>query len=413
MDISISFPAQDRIRVRSQFLFADPDGRHGRRFMAKVASAPGVVSIALRGQESFFSPSTAIIRYNPGTHSREEVVASIRARLTGEEKAANGRRAARPAGSATTPTGVTIVHEAQTTLPKPASKSGSSSRPSRARNGNGVTTHTNGASPPTAGTKGHASGPLHRNGKAHSASGNGHLTDSIFPPAPPPDDQPHYRWGGPGAARTNGKSRRSILSRLASLRIPSATTAAPGPRVLGSGWQPRHESRGRIRFHHERLARRREVCQAIERELMSVLGIDNYKTSATTGTVLILYNTKELTDLQLVEILDSALAQAESTSGKDKADLHLPLCTLSLPVAATAQFMVPMLLPVAVGIFLYTSIPTFRNARDVLFRERPARRRRPRCHRRRRLRQHVADLSRHTPLLVPGFWPSPRQEDPG
>ena len=78
MDISISFPAQDRIRVRSQFLFADPDGRHGRRFMAKVASAPGVVSVALRGQESFFSPSTAIIRYNPGTHSREEVVASIR-----------------------------------------------------------------------------------------------------------------------------------------------------------------------------------------------------------------------------------------------------------------------------------------------------------------------------------------------
>ena len=48
---------------------------------------------------------------------------------------------------------MTIVHEAQTTLPKPASKSGSSSRPSRARNGNGVTTHTNGASPPTAGAK--------------------------------------------------------------------------------------------------------------------------------------------------------------------------------------------------------------------------------------------------------------------
>ena len=142
------------------------------------------------------------------------------------------------------------------------------------------------------------------------------------------------------------------------------------PERFASGWELRHVSTGRLRFHHERLFRRRELCQAIERELMSVLGIDNYKTSATTGTVLILYNRKELNDRQIVEILDSALSEAEAPEGRDKADLHLPLCTASLPLAATAQFMMPALLPIAAGLFAYTSIPTFRSARDVLFRER-------------------------------------------
>jgi Cu2+-exporting ATPase len=126
---------------------------------------------------------------------------------------------------------------------------------------------------------------------------------------------------------------------------------------------------GRIRFQNERLHRRRELCQAVERELMSVLGIDNYKTSALTGSVLILYDMKQLRKDQLVEILDGALAQAEVAEGKDKADLHLPLCTASLPLAATVQFLAPPLLPIAAGLFCYTSIPTFRNAREVLFEE--------------------------------------------
>ena len=78
------------------------------------------------------------------------------------------------------------------------------------------------------------------------------------------------------------------------------------PQVVGEGWDVLHESAGRLRLQNERLVRRREVCQAIERELMSVLGIDNYKTSALTGTVLILYNTKQLSMAQVIEILDQA-----------------------------------------------------------------------------------------------------------
>ncbi len=54
----------------------------------------------------------------------------------------------------------------------------------------------------------------------------------------------------------------------------------------------------------------------------------------------------------------------------DRLDLHLPICTALLPLAAAAQFAAPALLPVAAGIFAYTSIPTFKNARDTLFVER-------------------------------------------
>jgi heavy metal translocating P-type ATPase len=47
----------------------------------------------------------------------------------------------------------------------------------------------------------------------------------------------------------------------------------------------------------------------------------------------------------------------------------LPICSASLPLAAFAQFAFPPLLPVAAVVFAYTSIPTFKEARAVLFEE--------------------------------------------
>ena len=158
-------------------------------------------------------------------------------------------------------------------------------------------------------------------------------------------------------------------------RLPMGTMRVvrrrPAAVVGDSGWAVLHESPGRIRFQNERLHRRREVCQAIERELMSILGIDNYKTSDLTGSVLILYDARQLN--KCAARRDPRLGdrhRPRCPSGKDKADLHLPLCTASLPLAAAAQFAVPPLLPVAAGLFAYTSIPTFRKAREVLFVER-------------------------------------------
>ena len=56
-----------------------------------------------------------------------------------------------------------------------------------------------------------------------------------------------------------------------------------GPLV--TTWQIKSETPRSIRLYHPSLYRRKEVCQAIERELMSVLGIDNYKTNSMRCTV--------------------------------------------------------------------------------------------------------------------------------
>jgi heavy metal translocating P-type ATPase len=136
-----------------------------------------------------------------------------------------------------------------------------------------------------------------------------------------------------------------------------------------SSWEVMHDIPGRMRLKHEALHRRAEICQAIERELMSVLGVDNYKTNAMTSTVLVIYNEHQIRRDQIVEILESALEHADLDGDKDKHDLDFALCSLSIPLAATAQFAVPALLPVSAGLFIYTSIPTFKEAYEVLFKE--------------------------------------------
>lgn len=122
-----------------------------------------------------------------------------------------------------------------------------------------------------------------------------------------------------------------------------------GPIV--TNWEVKHELPGRIRLRNPALYRKRETCQAIECELMSVLGIDNYKTSPLTASVLVKYDPAAIRRDQIIEILDSALAGAEDQTGYDKADLDFPLCTLSVPLAAAGQFLFPPLLP-AVGLLL-------------------------------------------------------------
>jgi len=74
--------------------------------------------------------------------------------------------------------------------------------------------------------------------------------------------------------------------------------------------------------------------------------------------------------VQIVEILDGALIHAEHPDRLDPLDLDLAICTASLPLAAIAQFAFPPLLPISAALFAYTSIPSFRGAYNVLFKER-------------------------------------------
>ena len=284
MDISVSFPSDGQIRLKSRYLFADPTGDHCRRFVERVLVADEVDSVTIRGGRGILGTSEADIHYRPDVCSRAQVVAAIYARLAG---------------------------------------------------GDGAEVPTNGYHT--------ANGPANGNG-----NGNGHANG-------------HAQAAKPHATT----AARGLRAGFDFGQIRDLMKASVAPRVKGnvSDWEILHEIPGRLRLKNERLHRQKDLCGAIERELMSVLGIDNYKTSPTTGSVLIQYDRKQLNREQIVEILDSALAQAEAPTGRDKADLQLALCTASLPLAAVAQFVAPPLIPLAAGLFLYTSIPTFQGAK--------------------------------------------------
>jgi hypothetical protein len=126
-----------------------------------------------------------------------------------------------------------------------------------------------------------------------------------------------------------------------------------------SGWEIVSESRGRLRLRNQVLLRRSPLCWALERELTSVLGIVRFKTNPLTGTVLLHHDSRRLTSQQVIEILDAVLARVELPSAPDQPDTNLPVCTVSLPVAAAAQFAAPALLPAAAVLFVYSSVPTF------------------------------------------------------
>ncbi len=136
-----------------------------------------------------------------------------------------------------------------------------------------------------------------------------------------------------------------------------------------SGWELISELPGRLRLRNLVLLRRGSLCRTLERELTSVLGVDRFRTSPVTGTLLLWHEPQRISRLQLIEILDAALLRAEPPAAPDRPDTNLPVCTVSVPLAAAAQFAAPALLPAAAVLFVYSSIPTFKEARRVLLEE--------------------------------------------
>src|SRR6516225_3620712 len=184
-------------------------------------------------------------------------------------------------------------------------------------------------------------------------------------------------------------SSRQVLERVAALldaasssdpevEVPSSLTAHDrhgavryhryGQKV--TGWQVVSERIGTIKLKNPVLYRKAVLCEAVERELMSVLGVDRYETSSRDCCAKIEYDPRQLSPVQIIEILDGALANAEHPDRLDPLDLDLAICTASLPLAAVAQFAMPTLLPVSAPLFAYTAIPSFRGAYEVLFKER-------------------------------------------
>jgi heavy metal translocating P-type ATPase len=180
------------------------------------------------------------------------------------------------------------------------------------------------------------------------------------------------------ALLTAGDKPTLELSNADDFEIPPAVTARDCCGVVRyrryarriTGWRVVSERMGLIKLENPVLYRKTILCEAIERELMSVLGIDRYETSARNGSAKIEYDPRQLGPAQIIGILDAALANAEHPEQLDKPEFDLAICTASVPIAAVAQFAMPALLPVSAALFAYTTIPSFRRAWRVLSEER-------------------------------------------
>lgn len=135
------------------------------------------------------------------------------------------------------------------------------------------------------------------------------------------------------------------------------------------GFQIIAERIGFVKLKIPALYRKSGLCQAIERKLMSVLGVNRFQTHSIQCTVQIEYDPRRLSRRQIFEILGAALADAGHTGELDKLDLELPIGIGSVVLAGAARFAAPALLPVAAAVFAYTAIPTLKGAYDMLSKE--------------------------------------------
>jgi heavy metal translocating P-type ATPase len=135
-----------------------------------------------------------------------------------------------------------------------------------------------------------------------------------------------------------------------------------------SGWGVKHEIAGRIRFENPVLVRRRALRQAVEAELVNAFGIDRFSIQELTGTVLVYYNERQIQKRQIVGLLDAALERTEDFSVAPL-DYDLPVSIATVALATATRFFFPVLTPVSAALFLYSVIPSFKGAYDLIFKE--------------------------------------------
>ncbi|HKI17988.1 MAG TPA: hypothetical protein VKA15_08905, partial [Isosphaeraceae bacterium] len=99
---------------------------------------------------------------------------------------------------------------------------------------------------------------------------------------------------------------KDVVRRLASLLSRDSAIDAPAAPV-NPKWEIKFDRPGRLRVRNPLLYRKSRLCRAIERDLMSVIGVDRYRASSITCAVQVDYDPRQLTGKQIIEILDSAV----------------------------------------------------------------------------------------------------------
>jgi Cu2+-exporting ATPase len=343
MDVSIRFPVDGRIDVRSEYLFGDLSQPKARAFVERAMRVPAIERVTIRGKAyDGCGISKAEIHFDAGVASRDNVVKSLIAELSKPDEMPE-EMAVRNSGKATN-----LVRS--------------------------------------------VGGDSYEQPSTSTIVASEHESDSeSYVDAPdfaPETKAAESRFSSVRFDSTERKTARpEWLDRLWPHEFASNEPKGPDspqegkPRAnqhilsfnkngeLVTAWEILMDSPGKMKLRNTALYRRKEVCQVIERELMSVLGVDSYKTSPLTSSLSLTYDPRQIRREQVLELLDHAIVAAEVPVKLDKFDLQLPIATGGVVLAALGQFVYPVLLPVGAVLLAYCAITTFKEAYKTIFEE--------------------------------------------
>lgn len=129
-----------------------------------------------------------------------------------------------------------------------------------------------------------------------------------------------------------------------------------------STWELRREVPGRIRLRNPFVLNKEHLLRLLERELITLFGIESFRFERWTGSVAIEFRPEVIRKEQIIRHLDAALTRREKEKAPRDGDHMLRVATVSLALSAGASFVTPALLPAGALLMLYTAIPSFRRA---------------------------------------------------
>jgi heavy metal translocating P-type ATPase len=137
-----------------------------------------------------------------------------------------------------------------------------------------------------------------------------------------------------------------------------------------STWELRLSLPGWIRLRNALVVNKAHFGEALERELLGLTGVEEFRLHPTAGSISIAFNPSIIRADQVVRQLDLALVKAPIRRKKPSPNFGLQVATGSLVLSTAATFFVPLLLPIGAALMLYTALPSFRRAWRVLKNER-------------------------------------------
>jgi Cu2+-exporting ATPase len=137
-----------------------------------------------------------------------------------------------------------------------------------------------------------------------------------------------------------------------------------------STWELRLRLPGWMRLRNALVINKAHFGEALERELLGLIGIEEFRLHQNAGSISIAFNPGIIRPDQVVRHLDLALVKAPVRRKKSPPNLELGVATGSLVLSTAATFLVPLLLPIGAAVMLYTALPSFRRAWRIIRKER-------------------------------------------